>query len=117
MARAISWPSMTSKSSTEAHEMGSKPACHHGWRSVIDPGGFEQQASIRARSQPWGRKPSIIEPAKVVSRFMAVPRGESPIPMRGPHPNTSRPGSQPGGPIRWVFLDVGNVLLDEDPLT
>jgi 5'-nucleotidase len=37
--------------------------------------------------------------------------------MRGPHPNASRPGSQPDGTIRWVFLDVGNVLLDEDPLT
>src|SRR5262245_43988821 len=38
-------------------------------------GGCAQQASIRARSQPRGRNPSIIEPAKVVSRFMAVVGG------------------------------------------
>jgi 5'-nucleotidase len=37
--------------------------------------------------------------------------------MRGPHPTAPAPGSQPGGTIRWVFLDVGNVLLDEDPLS
>src|SRR5215213_7456700 len=37
--------------------------------------------------------------------------------MSGPHPTAPAPGSQPGGAIRWAFLDVGNVLLDEDPLT
>lgn len=37
--------------------------------------------------------------------------------MREPHPTAPTPGSQPGGTIRWAFLDVGNVLLDEDPLT
>ena len=35
-------------------------------------GGCEQHASILARSHPRGRKPSIIEPANVVKRFMEV---------------------------------------------
>ena len=63
IARAISWPIMTSKSATDSQETGSKAGCHQGWRSPIVWGGCEQQRSIRARSQPRGRKPSIIEPA------------------------------------------------------
>ena len=70
MARAISWPSMTSKSVSEVQATGSKPGCHQGRRSPMASGEWEQQASILARSQPCGRKPSIIEPANVVSRFM-----------------------------------------------
>ena len=38
------------------------------------PNTWEPHASIRARSHPWGRKPSIMDPAKVVSRFMGVVR-------------------------------------------
>jgi 5'-nucleotidase len=48
---------------------------------------------------------------------MTALRRERRISMRGPHPPPPAPGSQPGGASRWVFLDVGNVLLDEDPLT
>src|SRR5579883_2190656 len=90
IAVAISWPIMTSKSATEPHGTGSNRGCHHGCRSWIAPGGWAQQASILARSQPRGRNPSIIEPAKVVRRFMvffcpwSVVRGPlSELPLRG----------------------------------
>ncbi len=67
---AISCPNITSKSATDSHAMGSKAGFHQGCRSPIAPGGWAQQASARARSHPWGRKPAIIEPASVVKRFM-----------------------------------------------
>ena len=78
IAVAISWPSMTSKSPTEAQgielEVGVPPGL-----PLADRRG--RGARSRRRSSPGpsraGRKPSIIEPANVVSRFMAFgPRGE-----------------------------------------
>src|SRR5271157_1359722 len=70
MAVAISWPIMTSKSGPVAQAISSKSGCHQPCRSPMSPGSRAQQASILARSQPAGRKPSIIEPAKVESRFI-----------------------------------------------
>src|SRR5271157_1223311 len=61
---------MTSKSGPVAQAISSKSGCHQPCRSPMSPGSRSQQASILARSQPAGRKPSIIEPAKVESRFI-----------------------------------------------
>lgn len=41
---------------------------------------------------------------------------DSEPPARLPSAATPRSQDPPGAPILWVFLDVGNVLLDEDPL-
>gem|GEM_PF-6764599 len=62
MVMAISWPIMISKSVVDSQTIGSNWGCHQGRRSSIDSGGWAQQASIFARSQPAGRNPSIIEP-------------------------------------------------------
>src|SRR5271165_7643805 len=73
MAVAISWPIMTSKSGPVAQGISSKSGCHQPCRSPISPGSRAQQASILDRSQPAGRKPSIIEPAKVEKRVHRFP--------------------------------------------
>jgi hypothetical protein len=70
IAWAISWPITTSRSATDSQATGSNRECHQACRSPIARAGCEQHASILARSQPRGKKPSIIEPAIVVSKFI-----------------------------------------------
>src|SRR5271165_3338359 len=61
------------KSGPVAQGISSKSGCHQPCRSPISPGSRAQQASILDRSQPAGRKPSIIEPAKVEKRVHRFP--------------------------------------------
>src|SRR6266550_341308 len=64
--------------------MGSNCACHQLCRFARPVGGTAARRSIFSRSQPAGKNPSIIEPARVVIKFMvlvlwAEKRGRDPL--------------------------------------
>src|SRR5437870_5558466 len=62
--------------------MSSKRSCHQPSRRTSSAAEDEANLSILAKSHPWGKNPSIIEPARVCIRSM-TPR---------PHPLFRRRG-------------------------
>src|SRR5262249_48785619 len=76
ISRAISCPMYVSKSAKLVQGTGANCGCHQDSRSVNFSGAIPASLSLLARSQPAGRKLSISELFRVVSRFIKSVRCE-----------------------------------------